>query len=110
MQLTLSQLFGEDATQTIDALIIKKVDLRGLTIENNNRSEQLLAAIVNTAIQPFEGYLASESGVLITSETGEPIDYKNIYDFIDIFWWAPYPEKGKIVSSAILQILELYAD
>jgi hypothetical protein len=110
MQLTLSQLFGEGVTQTIDFLIIKKADLRGLTIENNNRSEQLLAAIVNSAIQPFEGYLEDENGVAITSETGEPIDYKNAYDLIDFFWWAPYPEKGKIVSSAILQILETYAD
>jgi hypothetical protein len=110
MQLTIKQLFGEGATQTIDVLIIKKADLRGLTIFDNNRAEQLLAAIVNSAIQPFEGYLASENGLAITSETGEPIDYKNTYDFIDIFWWAPYPEKGKIVSSAILQILELYAD
>jgi hypothetical protein len=110
MQLTIKQLFGEGATQTIDVLIIKKADLRGLTIENNNRSEQLLAAIVNSAIRPFEGYLEDENSFAITSETGEPIDYKNAYDFIDIFWWAPYPEKGKIISSAILQVLELYAD
>jgi hypothetical protein len=110
MQLTLAQLFGKGVIQTIDTLIIKKADLRGLTIAASNRSEQLLAAIVNSAIQPFEGYLEDENSLPITSETGEPIDYKNTWDFIDIFWWAPYPEKGKIVSSAILQILELYAD
>jgi hypothetical protein len=110
MQLTITQLFGEGATQSIDYLIIKKADLRGLASSNNNRSEQLLAAIVNTAMQPFKGYLEDENGLPITSETGEPIDYKNTWDFIDIFWWAPYPEKGKIISSAILQLLELYAD
>jgi len=110
MQLTIKQLFGEGATQTTNYLIIKKADLRGLTRENNNRSEQLLAAIINTAIQPFEGYLASENGIKVTSENGEPIDYKNTWDFIDIFWWAPYPEKGKIISSAIIQLLEIYAD
>lgn len=108
--ITNKQLFGEGVTQTIDYLIIKKADLRGLTIADNNRSEQLLAAIINTVIQFFSGYLEDENRVPITSETGEPIDYKNSYDLIDFFWWEPYPEKGKIVSSAILQLLEPYAD
>ncbi|GAX43439.1 hypothetical protein NIES4075_44520 [Tolypothrix sp. NIES-4075] len=40
MKLTLTQLFGEGATQTANILTIEKSALRGLTSSSNNNSEQ----------------------------------------------------------------------
>lgn len=110
MQLTLTQLFGEGANQTLTTLTIEKSSLYGLTASSSNRAEQLLAAIINTAVQAFSGYLEDNNGVFITSETGGKLDYKNIYSTLNLFWWESYFQKQKIISSAIIQFLGLYAD
>lgn len=71
---------------------------------------QLLAAITNTAIEAFSGFVEDENGIPVTSETGERIDYKNTYDFLNFFWCQPYFKSGYIIHSAILLSLEPYAD
>ncbi len=110
MELSLTQLFGENATQTTDYLIIRKFDLIGLTASANNQSEQLLAAIINTAIIAFYGYVEDSKGIALTDETGEKVNYENRYEFINLFWWKPYFENAKIVHQAIIEILEIYAN
>ncbi|GAX41535.1 hypothetical protein NIES4075_25080 [Tolypothrix sp. NIES-4075] len=110
LQLTLALVFGEGASQTATTFTIEKSALRGLTPSASNHPEQLLAGIVNTAIQAFSGFLEDENGITVTSEIGEKVDYKNAYNFINLFWWKPYFKSGYIIHSAILQTLEPYAD
>ena len=108
--LKITQLFGKNAIQTSEHLIIKKSDLLGLTATVNNRAEQLLGAILNTGSVTFSGKLQSPSGELITSPQGNVVTYKNSYDGINLFSWTPYFKAGEKVSPFILQLVELNAD
>lgn len=89
MQLTLAQLFGEGASQTSANLTIKKSALRGLTSSQNNRAEQLLAAILLRSVENFQGTVTSETGEPLTSETGESVTYNNsnLYESLTLEQW-----------------------
>ncbi|BAY78364.1 hypothetical protein NIES25_48380 [Nostoc linckia NIES-25] len=95
--LTLAQLFGVNAVQTADKLIIKKSDLSafGLTPSENNRAEQLLVAVLLQALSNFQGYLVNESGNLLSDENGNIIGYDNrkLYELLEMFRWDAYVKK-----------------
>lgn len=89
LNLTLQQIFGNNATQTEAALTIHKADLPLLTVFTNNRGEQLLAALLLQVHQHFEGVLTDEQGRAITDEQGRAITYDNrgLYEKLDIWFW-----------------------
>ena len=95
--LTLIQLFGVNAVQTADELIIKKSDLSavGLFPTANNRAEQLFVAILLQALSAFQGYLIDENGNIITDENSAPIGYDNrqLYELLEMFRWDAYAKE-----------------
>jgi hypothetical protein len=95
--LTLQELFGVNAVQTADELIIKKSDLSavGLTATASNGAEQLLVAILLQALSVFQGYLTDENGNIIAEENNIPIGYDNrqLYELLEIFRWDAYAKE-----------------
>lgn len=87
--LTLQQIFGENATQDATALVIQKADLSGLSATTNNRGEQLLVALLLQSHQHFEGVLTDEQGRAITDEQGRAIVYnnRNLYQKLNFYFW-----------------------
>jgi hypothetical protein len=96
--LTLQELFGVNAVQTADELIIKKSDLSavGLTPTANNRAEQLFVAILLKALENFQGLITDENNIPITDENNFPIEYdnRNIWELLEIFRWGTYFPEG----------------
>ncbi|MBL1199899.1 MAG: hypothetical protein FWK04_12625 [Nostoc sp. GBBB01] len=95
--LTLQDLFGVNAVQTADELIIKKSDLSavGLTPTANNRTEQLLVAILLKALSNFQGYLTDENGNILADENNASIGYDNrqLYELLEMFRWDAYAKQ-----------------
>jgi hypothetical protein len=95
--LNLQKIFGINATQTVDELIIKKSDLSmiGLTATTNNRAEQLLVAILLKALSNFQGFLIDEEGNLMSDENNKLLGYDNkgVYEYLEMFLWNEYPTK-----------------
>lgn len=97
VSLTLTQLFGNSASQTATELVIQKSDLAavGLTPQANNHAEQLVVAILLQALRNFEGIITDENGNMITDENSIPIGYKNreLYELLEIFRWDNYAKQ-----------------
>jgi hypothetical protein len=86
--LQLVELFGLDASQDATDLIIKKSDLLGLISSSNNRAEELLTALLLTAIATFQGRLITENNEILVTENNEPISYDNSEDyFLRVNYW-----------------------
>ena len=92
--LTLQELFGVNALQTANELIIKKSDLSavGLTATASDRAEQLVIAILLKALENFQGNLTEENSNIITDENNTPIGYDNreSFEFLQMFLWDAY--------------------
>lgn len=73
MGLTLQQTFGINATQSSGSLIINKADLPLLTASENNRAEQLLAAILLHLYLQYSAVLIDENRDFIADEEGNLI-------------------------------------
>lgn len=88
LNITFNQLFGANATQDINTLVISKKDLAGLVATDSNKAEQLLVALLVQALSHFEGYLTDRNGTVVTSFQGIPVTYQNhIYKLVDINTW-----------------------
>jgi hypothetical protein len=112
--LTLQELFGVNAVQTADELIIKKSDLSavGLTPTANNRAEQLVVAILLKPLSNFQGYLIDENGNILTDENNAPIGYDNrqLYELLEMFRWDAYAkERNEKVYLTETLVLESYS-
>jgi hypothetical protein len=100
--LTLTELFGVNAVQTTEELIIKKSDLSavGMTASANNRPQQLAVAILLQALSTFQGYLIDENRNIVTDELNNPIGYDNrqLYELLEMFRWDAYAKErnGKV--------------
>ncbi|MFN6485446.1 MULTISPECIES: hypothetical protein [unclassified Nostoc] len=111
--LTLQELFGVNAVQTADELIIKKSDLSavGLTTTANNGAEQLFVAILLKALSTFQGYLIDEFGNILSDEMGDIIGYDNreLYEFLEMFRWNAYAKErnGNVYLTETI-VLESY--
>ncbi|MEH1786363.1 MAG: hypothetical protein V7L23_12450 [Nostoc sp.] len=75
--LTLQQVFGGNATQDATTITFLKSDLLGLTPQTVNTADSILAAIINTTHQQFEGNLTDPSGSNITDQNGVIVTYDN---------------------------------
>ncbi len=89
MQLTLQQLFGDNAYQDSNLLVIDKRDLFYLTSSATNKAESLLVAILLNAYRNFEGSIEDEAGNAIADEAGRKITFNNsiLYELLNIFYW-----------------------
>ncbi len=86
--LTLQQLFGVNATQDSQTLLIKKSDLL-LTPQINNTAGSLLIAILLKALENFQGLIEDENGQPIADENNRPIEFDNTeaFEFLKVFRW-----------------------
>jgi hypothetical protein len=89
INLTLKQCFGSNVSQDIETLTIHKSDLPGLTEIANNRTEQLLAALLLKVLEEFEGSLNDSQGQKITDSQLRTITYDNspLYKRLKLFSW-----------------------
>lgn len=88
IELQLSEIFGANASQTATDLIIKKSSLLGLVPSSENRAEELLTALVLTAISNFQGQLTTEDNDILVTENNEPLGYDNSEDyFLRVNYW-----------------------
>ncbi|MEH2031248.1 MAG: hypothetical protein V7K67_16560 [Nostoc sp.] len=76
-QLSFGQVFGVNVVETSTTITITKADLLGLTPLANNTADSILAGIVNTVHQQFEGNLTDPSGNNITDQNGVILTYDN---------------------------------
>lgn len=87
--LSLHQLFGANAYQDSDRLVINKGDLANLSASASNTAESLLVAVVVNSCKQFEGVIKDENNTPITDKNNTPIIYNNggIYNLLNIFYW-----------------------
>lgn len=104
--LTLQQLFGVNATQDSQSIIIHKADLPKLTPSIDNRAEQLLAGILLRAWNEFEGLLVDERGNTIVDETSEAIGYdqREAYEKLNIWLWKRQFARGKVINTFVIDV------
>ncbi|WP_414579598.1 hypothetical protein [Anabaena sp. CCY 9402-a] len=98
MELTLQELFGVNAIQDDQVLVITKPDLPLLTPQSNNTAESLLVAILINALEKFQGFIEDEQGQSITDENNNPIEFdnKDAYEFLSIFnWEASFSQRSE---------------
>lgn len=86
--LTLAQLFGVNAVQDDQYLIINKNDLPLLTPDTNNSAESLLVAVTLKALANIQGFLETENGEILTDENDNPLTFNNQdYYSLNLFRW-----------------------
>lgn len=101
----LQQLFGSNAYQDADYLVVDKRDFTNLSIAINT-AESLLVAIVLNAHKHFEGTIVNELDLTITNESSVSITYSNsnIYELLNIFHW----KKQFILSQSQSKIMDTF--
>ena len=106
LNLTLQQLFGANATQNAQSLIIHKADLPRLFTLIDNRGEQLLAAILLQAHTNFEGVITDEQNTAIINEQGKIItfDNKELYKKLSIEYWKQQYTRSIILNTFIVKV------
>lgn len=109
MDLTLQELFGEDASQDEQFLKIDKSNLPLLTLAENNRAEQLLVALILKALHAFEGVLVDQNQELVIDEIGQPIgfDNSNFYNLQVKFWRVQF-QNSKIIHQFVVHDFQAY--
>ncbi len=101
---TLQQLFGVNATQDNQSLVIRKGDLPKLTPSANNTAESLLVAILLQAWYEFEGLLVDETGEAVVDETGEAIGYdqRKLYEKLNVWFWRRQFTGGRVLDIFVI--------
>lgn len=87
--LSLQQLFGANAYQDSESLVIDKRDFINLSAAATNTGESLLVAILLNAYQQFEGNIVDGLNRPITDQLNKPITFNNsaLYELLNIFHW-----------------------
>lgn len=104
--LTLQQLFGENATQNEEWLIINKADLKMLAASENNRAEQLFVALILQVWGEFEGLITDEIGKTLVDETGEALGYdqSGLYEKLNVWFWKRQFTKERRLDTFVIDI------
>ncbi|MEH2454492.1 hypothetical protein [Nostoc sp.] len=112
MNLTLAQIFGQEASQTLTTVTIQKSALQGLVSSADNHAEAILAAIMKTGLQQFQGWLTDPDGNPVLSPDNLTVDYDNsaLYDVINIKEWRTQFIDKKIRHNFSILTYSLYAD
>ncbi|MCC5619253.1 hypothetical protein LC605_30115 [Nostoc sp. CHAB 5836] len=93
MQLfSLNQLFGQGAFQDTNILVIQKASLLKLTPHVTNKASALLAAILITALENFQGIIVDSNNQPITDSDNQPITYDNseAFECLQMIGWKPF--------------------
>lgn len=73
---SLADLFGANATETADHLIISKADLAAVGLDTYPDNESaIVAAIVLNAVASFQGFLVDENGDRLVDGNGDGLAY-----------------------------------
>jgi hypothetical protein len=90
--ISLKGIFGDEVFQDETVIVIQKSSLLKLTPTTNNTGESLLAAILITALQNFEGSLTDSDNQPITDEFNQSITYDNseAFELLKIVKWYPF--------------------
>jgi hypothetical protein len=101
---TLQQLFGTNAMQDNQSLVIRKSDLPLLTPSLNNTASSLLVAILLQAWNEFEGLLVDESGETVVDETGDALGYdqRGLYEKLHLWFWKRQFTGGKVLDTFVI--------
>ncbi|MFB2770363.1 hypothetical protein ACE1AT_13890 [Pelatocladus sp. BLCC-F211] len=113
MELTLQQLFGVNAIQDSQSLIIAKTDLPLLTPSVSNTAESLLTAILLKAFENFQGQLTDSQGNKIEDPQGTVIEYNNsaLYQLLSIEPWNTFFEqRNEFVYVTNMLIVNQYSE
>lgn len=92
------------SSQSSQALVIEKSRLSGLMASSNNTAESLLAAILGTVVQQFQGTLTANGQPLTAN--GQSLTYDNRnhwHKLIEIEPWAVFTENGRITHTFIFK-------
>lgn len=102
--LTLQQLFGTNAAQDSQSLVIRKGDLPGLTASANNTAESLLVAILLQAWREFEGLLVDDQGETLVDETGDAIAYnqRELYEKLHLWFWKRQFTGDRVLDTFVI--------
>ncbi|MEH2302867.1 MAG: hypothetical protein V7K88_28795 [Nostoc sp.] len=108
----MAQIFGEGATQDATTVTIQKSALIGLVPNVNNRAKEILAAIIKTVDQQFEGWLTDPAGNAVLSPGNLTIDYDNsgLYQLMGVEQWEVQVLVGKIRHNFLVFSYSPYAD
>jgi len=110
--LKLQELFGVNVLETSTTIIVQKADLLGLTPLLVNTADSLIAGVINTAHQRFEGELIDENGLFVVDEKKIPITYDNHLYYTNTwvqFWVFLFPSE-KVNFCFLVSELNVYAD
>lgn len=107
MELSLSEIFGDGATQDASTLIIQKADLPKLSTNQDNRAEQLLVALILKAIPIFQGELVDENDDYIVDSDFNKINYDNseLYKLV-VNHWRVRVQDRKIINQFVIHTYE----
>lgn len=92
------------SSQSSQALVIEKSRLSGLMPSSNNTAESLLAAILGTVVQQFQGHLTANGQPLTAN--GKPLTYDNRnhwHKLIEVEPWGVFTEDGRIFHTFIFK-------
>lgn len=102
----LDNLFGANAYQTDNFLVINKANFATLTATSENTGESLLIAILLNAANYFKGVIVDEQGIAIMDEQGIAITYSNLeaYQTINVKLWKTQLLQGQknIIDSTFI--------
>ncbi|MEH2138683.1 hypothetical protein [Nostoc sp.] len=110
--LNIQQVFGANVVETPTTITIQKSDLLGLTPISSNTADSLLAGIINTVLQQYEGQLTDENNLVVTDPSGIPITYDNhlFYNSTWVQFWGYLFPKGKLNSCFLYSQVKPYAN
>lgn len=94
---TLQNVFGANASQDLNYLHIDKTQLLTLVTSADNSAGSLLAAIIATAQQTYEGLIVDSSGYVLADSSGYALGYDSSDSFTDLSvnffdWYLPTGE------------------
>ncbi|MGB3208249.1 MAG: hypothetical protein WBB28_24965 [Crinalium sp.] len=97
MIINVSDLLGSESQSTEQNLIINKLGLQ-LSSRDNNSAQSLLAALLVTSSQYFKGYITTETGENIITETGQKLSFDNsgAYLFRIKYWGRSWVNNHQI--------------
>lgn len=113
LALSLQQLFGANAHQDSESLVIDKRDFINLSAADINTGESLLVAILLNAYHQFEGEILDELNRPITDELNRSITYSNstLYELLNIFYWKrqliEFQSQPKILDTFVIESNEI---
>ena len=107
--LSLPELFGANAYQDSDFLVINKGDFFQLTASATNTAESLFVAILLNAHHKFEGNIEDENNKVVTDELNRGITFShlNLYELLDVFYWKRQFLEGEIVDTFVVEHNEI---